>query len=112
VKGWEGGELWINSATMTARVGFGIRLANYGLIYPQLSTQVAAYAKQFNVSVPVAWVRVLSNTLGPLALAAGETNALVNYAQTVPPHATAAQTAAYYSNLVPLIMGTAEFQVC
>jgi len=132
VKGWDGGEAWINSTTLMNRVAFGERLAQPRQTAGLLEPLVAKYAADHGVSEAEAWVGYLAEALGPLDLTTSTRDTLVAYIRddtgnsltaaaprVLPagntrrgPLQRARQEQARYLGLLPLILGTPDYQVC
>jgi uncharacterized protein (DUF1800 family) len=133
VKGWDGGETWINSATWQDRVAFADRMSRVpGIVRGQLP-RAAARARAHGQPLTEAWVDQLCETLGPLTLAPEARQAIVDYVASggpaaLPPASSDKPDASDLSDgettpnrqalrrrlqgALPLIMATAEYQVC
>ena len=127
VKGWDGGEAWINSSTLMNRVAFGERLAQSPALYRELARRVVSQSA--NAGNADAWVSYLSEALGPLDLGPTVRDTMVAYASQPGSNLTASLTTlspaqdgarrrpnrdqvSRYLGLLPLIMGSPEYQVC
>ena len=87
VKGWDGEEAWINSATLLNRINFANRISQSRPLYRYLEPIVQQYAVENNVGVEVAWVDYLALALGPLKLAPTARETLVAFAKGDGPYA-------------------------
>jgi uncharacterized protein (DUF1800 family) len=137
VKGWDGGETWINAATLQTRVAFADRLARLPGIYKTHLSAAAVRARTRSMPLAEAWVDHLCETLGPLTLAPDSRKAIVEYvagdapvgALDIPKSAGSSDTSEESDSpdttdllarggvrrrlqgAVPLIMATAEYQI-
>jgi uncharacterized protein (DUF1800 family) len=124
VKGWDDGEAWINATTLMNRVAFGNRLAQARPLYSPIQSYVHDYAARTPVPLATAWVDCLTTTLGPLQIDPRARALLVAYASSRPaPEIHVASTAdspprsldakeGHLLGLLPLLMGTPQYQVC
>jgi uncharacterized protein (DUF1800 family) len=141
VKGWDGNEAWINTTTLQNRVAFGDRLTRSQVLFRYMAPQVAELAQQRSLTPQAAWTDYLAEALGPLPLGTETRQTLIAYASEAPaaPPAGGVLTAATGGggvaarrarrralaqggeatgsdgrmlSLIPLIMGTPEYQVC
>ena len=87
VKGWDGEEAWINSATLLNRINFANRISQSRPLYRFLEPVVQDYAVKNNMSEQTAWVEYLALALGPLKLAPTARETLVAFANGQGPYA-------------------------
>jgi uncharacterized protein (DUF1800 family) len=80
VKGWDGEEAWINSATLLNRVNFANRISQNRALYRYLEPKVQDYAQRNNLPETTAWVDYLAYALGPLQLAPAAHQTLIAFA--------------------------------
>ncbi len=139
VKGWDGGERWINTATLLARVNFANALSASPQAFNGQFAQAVAYVRQNNFT-PAQWVDHLAEALGPLQLTPQTRQTLIEYVNAAGPFAApdaalqdaaAVQPAAMplgrrrfgrppafdglearLRGVIPLLMSTPEYQVC
>ena len=133
VKGWDGGPMWINTATMLARVDFANALSHTPIPFDGQFTRAIAYVRQQNLT-PAQWVDYLAARLGPLQLTPQTRQTLVEYvtgtgpfqdtpgsavmqttAETTMPfprRAAALDLEGRLRGVIPLLMSTPEYQVC
>ena len=78
VKGWDGGEAWINTSTLLARVNFANAISGSRQMFGGQVVQVTDYLQQ-NSLTPEAWVDYLIETLGPLPLTPSTRQTLINF---------------------------------
>ena len=78
VKGWDGGEAWINTSTLLARVNFASAISNSRQMFGGQVFQVTSYLQQ-NSLTPEGWVDYLIETLGPLPLTPATRQTLMNF---------------------------------
>lgn len=78
VKGWDGGEAWINTSTLLARVNFANQLSLSRALFGGDTVRLTEFVQQNNLT-PEGWVDYLANALGPLPLTAGTRQALIDY---------------------------------
>jgi len=86
VKGWDGEEAWINSATLLNRINFANRISQSRPLYRFLEPIVQDYAVKNNLTEQVAWVDYLALALGPLKLAHSARETLVAFANGEGPY--------------------------
>ncbi len=94
VKGWDGGEAWINTATLMNRISFANRFTRARALYDLLAPKAAVYAAQSRLPdvLPAGqeqagvgadadgWVDYLANALGPLPLEETTRRTLIDFA--------------------------------
>lgn len=80
VKGWDGEEAWINSATLLNRINFANRISQQQRLFQFLEPSVQDYAQQNNVDERTAWVDWLTLALGPLEFEKSTHDTLVAFA--------------------------------
>ena len=78
VKGWDGGEAWINTSTLLARINYADAISRSRVLFGGQSAQLTVYLQQNNLA-PEAWVDHLAETLGPLPLTPSTRQALIEY---------------------------------
>ena len=78
VKGWDGGEAWINTSTLLARINFADTISLSRALFGGGSVRLVEYVQQ-NSLTPEAWVDYLAETLGPLPLTPTTRQALIEY---------------------------------
>jgi uncharacterized protein (DUF1800 family) len=78
VKGWDGGEAWINTSTLLARVNFANVISNSRQLFGGQVLQLTSYLQQ-NSLTPETWVDYLMETLGPLPLTPATRQTLVAF---------------------------------
>ena len=78
VKGWDGGEAWINTSTLLARINFANALSNSRQLFGGSSARLTDYLQQ-NALTPEAWVDFLLETLGPLPVSPATRQTLVDF---------------------------------
>ena len=99
VKGWDGGERWINTSTLLARINFANYMSQSRQAFNGQFFQAVAFVQQNNWDA-AGWVDYLAETLGPLPLTPKTRQALIDYVNGVgetlpaPDETTVAQTAA------------------
>lgn len=80
VKGWDGEEAWINSATLLNRINFANRIAQSRPLYRALYPRVRDWSVNNNVPEATAWVDYLAYALGPLQFSSKTHDTLVAFA--------------------------------
>ncbi|MGI4787720.1 MAG: DUF1800 domain-containing protein [Janthinobacterium lividum] len=90
VKGWDGGEAWINTSTLLARINFANAISNSRQWFGGQVQTVTSYLQQ-NSLTPEAWVDLLIDSLGPLPLTAGTRQTLVDFVNSSDALAPSAQ---------------------
>ena len=107
VKGWDGGENWINTSTLLARISFAEIASHsrqlFGGSYPTLLGFLAQ-----NALNPESWVDYLAETLGPLPLTPSTRQTLIDYVHSAGPLSQEERL----RGVIPLLMSTPEYQVC
>ena len=78
VKGWDGGEAWINTSTLMARVSFANQISLSRALFGGDTVRLTDYVQQNNLT-PEGWVDYLADALGPLPLTASTRQALIDY---------------------------------
>ena len=78
VKGWDGGEAWINTSTLLARINFANALSNSRQMFGGQSVRLTDYLQQ-NSLTPESWVDYLIETLGPLPLLPSTRQTLIDF---------------------------------
>ena len=81
VKGWDGGETWINTSTLLARINFADTVSRSRQMFGGPLPQVTNYLQQ-NAMTPETWVDYLANTLGPLPITPTTRQTLIAYVQS------------------------------
>ena len=81
VKGWDGGETWINTSTLLARINFGNTVSLSRQMFGGQSARLTAFVQQNNFT-PEGWVDYLADALGPLPLTPATRQALIDYIKT------------------------------
>ena len=105
VKGWDGGEAWINTSTLLARVSFADQVSRSRYLLGGEPPRLTAYLRQNNLT-PEAFVHLLAERLGPLPLSATTRQTLVAYVNG--PGVLEDRL----RGVLPLLMATPEYQVC
>ena len=83
VKGWDGGEAWINTSTLLARINFANALSNSRQMFGGSFVRVTDFLQQ-NSLTPEGWVDYLLETLGPLPVTAATRQTLVEFVSAAP----------------------------
>lgn len=78
VKGWDGGEAWINTSTLLARIGFANLMSGSRQLFGGQTQRLTDYLVQ-NSMTPESWVDFLIETLGPLPVSPATRRTLVNF---------------------------------
>lgn len=111
VKGWDGGEAWINTSTLLARVNFADTISRSRELFGGQTVRLVDYTRQNNLT-PEAWVDFLAETLGPLPLTPATRQAMIDYVNSADsPNAAAATvqntafTQAQFAPLTPFRRG-------
>ena len=105
VKGWDGGEAWINTSTLLARVSFADQMSRSRYLLGGDPPRLTAYLRQNNLT-PAAFVDLLAERLGPLPLSAATRQTLVAYVNGP------GLLEDRLRGVLPLLMATPEYQVC
>ncbi len=105
VKGWDGGEAWINTSTLLARVAFADQVSHSRYLLGGEPPRLTAYLRQNNLT-PEAFVDLLAFRLGPLPLSPATRQTLVSYVNGP------GLLEDRLRGLLPLLMATPEYQVC
>ncbi len=109
VKGWDGGEAWINTSTLLARINFANQLSNSRGLLGGGTPRLADYLRQ-NSLTPDGWVDHLIETLGPLPLTPSARQTLREFVNQG--DASAGGLEGRLRAVIPLLMATPEYQVC
>lgn len=133
VKGWDGGENWINTSTLLARINFADVISRsrqmFGVSFPS-----AIEFMQQHTLTPEGWVDYLAETLGPLPITLSTRQTLIAYIQSPDLPASTAENVQFQPGrrrrngrlkddgpgglegrlrgVIPLLMATPEYQVC
>ena len=83
VKGWDGGEAWINTSTLLARINFANALSSSRQLFGGQFVRVTDFLQQ-NSLTPEGWVDYLLETLGPLPVSPATRQTLVDFVNTAP----------------------------
>ena len=96
VKGWDGGEAWINTSTLLARINFANALSNSRQLFSGRTVRLTDYLQQSSLT-PEAWIDFLIETLGPLPLAPATRRILLDFVSAAdpPPAAPTVQNAQF-----------------
>ncbi len=78
VKGWDGGEAWINTSTLLARINFANTVSLSRQMFGGRFLRATAFVQENNLT-PEGWVDYLAEALGPLPLTATTRQALIDY---------------------------------
>ena len=109
MKGWDGGEAWINTSTLLARINFANQLSNSRGLLGGGTPRLADYLRQ-NSLTPDGWVDHLMETLGPLPLTPSTRQTLREFVNQG--DASAGGLEGRLRAVIPLLMATPEYQVC
>jgi len=77
VKGWDGGEAWINTSTLMSRVAFANLVSLSRQLFDGGFTRAVDYTQGQNMT-PEQWVDALAQRLGPLPLTPGTRQAILD----------------------------------
>lgn len=105
VKGWDGGEAWINTSTLLARIAFADTVSRSRFLLGGQTPRLTDYIQQ-NGLTPAAFVDALAARLGPLPLSAATRQTLLEYVNGSGPLEDRLR------GVLPLLMATPEYQVC
>ena len=81
VKGWDGGEAWINTSTLLARISFANTVSLSRQMFGGPFLRVSDYLQQNNLTTE-GWVDHLAEALGPLPITQTTRQALIDYVNT------------------------------
>lgn len=107
VKGWDGGENWINTSTLLARIHFAETVSGSRQMFGGSFPNITGFLTQKNLT-PEGWVDYLAETLGPLPLAPATRQTLIDYVHSAGPLTLEDRL----RGIIPLLMATPEYQVC
>ncbi len=105
VKGWDGGEAWINTSTLLARVAFADQVSRSRYLLGGQTLRLMGYLR-LNDLTPEAFVDLLAYRLGPLPLSPATRQTLVGYVNGP------GLLEDRLRGVLPLLMATPEYQVC
>ena len=133
VKGWDGGENWINTSTLLARINFADVISRSREMFGSSFPSAVEFMQQ-HVLTPEGWVDYLAETLGPLPITPSTRQALISYVQSPDlPTSTVVNVQLQpgrrrragrlngdgpgglegrLRGVIPLLMATPEYQVC
>ena len=83
VKGWDGGEAWINTSTLLARINFANALSNSRQMFGGGFVRVTDFLQQ-NALTPEGWVDYLLEVLGPLPVTPATRQTLIEFVSAAP----------------------------
>ena len=109
VKGWDGGEAWINTSTLLARINFANTVSNSRQLFGGQTPRLTDYLAR-NSMTPESWVDFLIETLGPLPLSPATRQTLKSF--VAGPDTTSGGLEGRLRAVIPLLMATPEYQVC
>ena len=78
VKGWDGGEAWINTSTLLARIGFANLMSGSRQLFGGQTPRLTDYLAQRSMT-PESWIDFLIEALGPLPVSSATRQALVSF---------------------------------
>jgi len=84
VKGWDGGENWINTSTLLARINFADTVSRSRQMFGEPLPRVTDFLQQNNMT-PEGWVDYLAETLGPLPITPATRQTLIAYVHSDTP---------------------------
>jgi hypothetical protein len=90
VKGWDGGERWINTSTLLARINFANYMSQSRLAFGGQFAQAVSFVRENNFN-GASWVDYLAETLGPLPLTPQTRQTLIEFANGAGETETVAQ---------------------
>ena len=133
VKGWDGGENWINTSTLLARINFADVISRSRQMFGGSFPSALEFMQQHALT-PEGWVDYLADTLGPLPITAATRQTLIAYVQSSDLPASRIENVQFrpgrrmragrlsddgprglegrLRGVIPLLMATPEYQVC
>ena len=81
VKGWDGGENWINTSTLLARINFADTVSHSRQMFDGPFLSAENFLQRNNLT-PETWVDYLAETLGPLPITPATRQTLIQYVNT------------------------------
>jgi len=133
VKGWDGGENWINTSTLLARINFADVISRSREMFGSSFPSAVEFMQQHALT-PEGWVDYLAETLGPLPITPSTRQALISYIQSPDLPASTVVNVQFQPGrrkragrlngdgpgglegrlrgVIPLLMATPEYQVC
>lgn len=78
VKGWDGGEAWINTSTLLARINFANTVSQSRQLFGGETGRLTEYVKENNFTTE-GWIDHLAEALGPLPLTPATRQTLIDY---------------------------------
>ena len=133
VKGWDGGENWINTSTLLARINFADVISRSRQMFGGSFPSALEFMQQHALT-PEGWVDYLADTLGPLPITAATRQTLIAYVQSPDLPASRIENVQFrpgrrmragrlsddgpgglegrLRGVIPLLMATPEYQVC
>ena len=133
VKGWDGGENWINTSTLLARINFADVISRSRQMFGGSFPSALEFMQQHALT-PEGWVDYLADTLGPLPITAATRQTLIAYVQSPDIPASRIENVQFrpgrrmragrlnddgpgglegrLRGVIPLLMATPEYQVC
>jgi len=133
VKGWDGGENWINTSTLLARINFADVISRSRQMFGSSFPSAIEFMQQHALA-PEGWVDYLAETLGPLPITPTTRQTLISYIQSPDLPASTVVNVQFQPGrrkragrlkedgpgglegrlrgVIPLLMATPEYQVC
>jgi len=113
VKGWDGGENWINTSTLLARIDFADAVSHSLQIFGGQYLEITNLLRSRNMT-PENWVDFLAETLGPMPITPSTRQTLVDYVNGTDTSSPGRfiRLEGRLRGVIPLMMSTPEYQVC